>query len=38
MTQEALAQRLRVTQPSISLAVRRGEQLAAKHGWKLLES
>jgi hypothetical protein len=38
MTQEALAQRLRVTQPSISLAVRRGERLAAKHGWKLLES
>lgn len=38
MTQEALAQRLRVTQPAISLAVRRGERLAAQHGWKLLES
>jgi plasmid maintenance system antidote protein VapI len=38
MTQEALAQRLRVTQPAISLAVRRGEQLANQHGWKLLES
>ena len=36
MTQDALAQRLRVTQPSISLAVRRGERLAAKHGWKLV--
>jgi len=36
MTQEALAQRLRVTQPSISLAVRRGERLAAQHGWKLV--
>lgn len=38
MTQESLAQRLRVTQPAISLAVRRGEQLAAQHGWKLLEN
>ena len=38
MTQEALAQRIRVTQPAISLAVRRGERLAAQNGWKLFES
>jgi len=38
MTQQALAQRLRITQPAISLAVRRGEQLAAQQGWKLVEN
>jgi REP element-mobilizing transposase RayT len=38
VTQEALAQRLRMTQPAISLAVRRGELLAAQRGWKLLGS
>lgn len=32
MTQTALARRLKVTQPAISLAVRRGEQLAKQKG------
>ena len=38
MTQEALAQRLRVTQPAISIAVRRGERLVGEHNFKLVES
>jgi len=38
MTQAALAQRLRVTQPAISLAVRRGERLVGERNCKLTES
>lgn len=37
MTQEALAQRLRVTQPAISSAVRRGEALARERRWSLVD-
>jgi putative transposase len=38
ISQGALAQRFRVTQPAISLAVRRGEQLVRQQKWKLAES
>jgi REP element-mobilizing transposase RayT len=37
MTQEAVAQRLRVTQPAISVAVRRGEWLVRERKWALFE-
>jgi putative transposase len=37
MTQEVLAQRLRVTQPAISAAVQRGERLVREHRWTLFE-
>jgi hypothetical protein len=37
MTQESLAQRLGVTQPAISVSVRRGQRLAKEHNWSLLE-
>ena len=37
MTQEALARRLRVTQPAISVAVRRGERLVRERKWTLFE-
>jgi len=37
MTQTTLAQRLRVTQPAISQAARRGEQLAKERGWSLVD-
>lgn len=35
MSATALATRLNLTQPAVSRAVQRGEQLAAENGWQL---